>query len=87
MDEEWPAVVQFDATLDVGGTFYVLDGWRQKHEELLQALQERFHAVFRNNGNSFVSCFQFQQAPQGNRLSLRIKVYNKVNALLFSESV
>ena len=59
-NQEHITVLQFDATIDVGGTFYVQDGWRQKHEELLQALQERFHAVFRNNGNSFESCFQFQ---------------------------
>ena len=60
MNQEHITVLQFDATIDVGGTFYVPDGWRQKHEELLQALQERFHAVFHNNGNSFESCFQFQ---------------------------
>ena len=60
---EGPTVLQFNATLDVGGTFYVQDGWQMKHEELRQALQDHFRAVFRNNGNSFPSCFQFQQPP------------------------
>ena len=51
-----------------------------------QVLQERFNIVLRNNGNSFNSCFQFLQAPMGDQLTLRIKIYNKFLAFLTSES-
>jgi len=71
----------------VAGTFYVQDGWQQKYEDLRQAFQAAFGRVFSNNGNSFESCFQFQQPAWPGQLTLRIKIYNKLLALLTSESV
>ena len=91
---ELPVLVQFDATRDVRATFYVLYDWRAKHKELGKQLAERFGTAFRNNSNSFASCFQFVQVKplfreQGGPFDVerRIKVYDKHLSLFQSEGV
>ena len=77
---------KFDATRDVAGTFYALGDWRAKHAEIRRALECAFGVTLRNNGNSFASCFQFEEKARPDRPSLRIKVYNKLLHLLQSDS-
>ena len=52
-----PVLIKLDSTRDLRGTFYAPDDWKQKHRELANALEEQFKVKFRDNGNSFDSCF------------------------------
>ncbi len=54
--EAQPLLVQYDATRDVRGTFYCLENWREKHEELRLQLNGISGGRFKDNGNSFASC-------------------------------
>ena len=79
-------LAQFDATRDLRGYFYCLDDWKLKHEELRVELENRFGVDLKDNGNSFESCLQFLETQKPGQVYRRIKVYNKLLALLQSES-
>ena len=69
------------------GKLYPPDDRKQKHRELEHAFEEQFKVKFRDNGNSFDSCFQFEGHPPDGQLQLRVKYYCKTLSLLQSESV
>ena len=50
-------VTKVDVTRDLRGSLYAREDWKQKHQELASALEEKFGTPFRDNGNSFDSCF------------------------------
>jgi len=77
-----PILAQFDVTRDLRGTFYCLEDWKKKYDELRVLLEDRFGVDFRNNGNSFESCFQFEGHLKPDNLKVRIKYYNKLLAFL-----
>ena len=79
-------LAQYDATRDILGTFYCLGDWRKKYEDLRVALEEHFGFGFKDNGNSFASCFQFVEEARPGRMPRRIKVYNKFLVFLQSET-
>ena len=80
-------LAQFDATRDLRGTFYVLDDWKLKHEELRVELENRLGVDLADNGNSFRSCFQFVEKKKPGQVHRRVKVYNKLLMFLQSETV
>ena len=75
-------IKSLDLTQDIKGHFYALDDWADQHKKICRKLEELFSTKFSNNGNSFSSCFQYQEVTEDDRLRLRIKVYNKVLAWL-----
>ena len=83
---EKPILSKFDATRDLGGAFYAPGDWKEKHRELALALKGEFGVTFRDNGNSFNSCFQFEGQHYELPLQIRIKFYYKHLQLLQSES-
>ena len=86
-DEASPTLTKLDSTRDLGGTLYAQGDYRNKHRELAQALELEFGCPFRDNGNSFASCLQFEGQPEGGQLHMRVKYYCKSLALFQSESV
>ena len=85
---EGQAVLQkIDSSRDVGGTFFARYCWKQKLKQFAQALGDEFGTVFRNNGNSFDSCFQLVGQHPELDLELRVKPYWKTAQLLQSETV
>ena len=68
---------EFDVTQDYLGTFYGGLNWREKWLKLKGALDDRFNTTFKDNKNSFETCFQFVEAPRKDRLYKRVKIYNK----------
>ena len=72
-----PKVIKIDATRDIGGFFYAGSDWRTKHRRLCDALEQQFGTTFRDNGNSFDTCFQFVGAHPVDFLPMRVKIYNK----------
>ena len=58
-DEAEPQTVlsKLDATRDLGGAFYAPKNWKEKYQELRQALSTKIDVNWRDNGNSFNSCF------------------------------
>lgn len=45
-------------------------------------LEKEFNTVFKNNGNTFDSCFQFEEIVKEGQLKRKIKIYNKFNQLI-----
>ena len=84
---EKPTLTKLDATRDLHGIFYVPEAFKARHKELAQALEREFGCAFRDNGNSYLSCFQFEGRRHWSQLPIRIKVYCKTLALLQSETV
>ena len=84
---EQPVLTKLDTTRDLGGSFYAPGNWREKHHELRQALEGQFGTPFKDNGNSFNSCFQFEASKSIENLWLRVKYYCKILALAQSETV
>ena len=82
-----PVVTKVDVTRDIGGSLFAKQDWRVKHSELAAALEERFGFEFRDNGNSFDSCYQFEGRSQTDLLKVRIKYYWKNLQMMQSESV
>ena len=87
IEEVPPVVTKVDVTRDLKGSLYARDDWKEKHQELAAALEEKFDTTFRDNGNSFDSCFQFVGRDLSGLLSMRIKYYWKNLSLFQSESV
>ena len=52
-----PVVAKLDSTRDIRGSFYAPGEWKNKHRELGQALEREFKVRFRDNGNTFNTCF------------------------------
>ena len=50
-------LTKLDVTRDVRGAFYAPGDWRAKHNELAAALKARTGITYKDNGNSFNSCF------------------------------
>ena len=82
-----PVVSKVDVTRDIGGSLFTKQDWRVKHSELATALEERFGFKFRDNGNSFDSCYQFEGRGQTGLLKVRVKYYWKNLQMIQSESV
>ena len=80
-------IAKIDSTRDLGGSFYAQGDWKEKHRELAKVLEREFGCPFKDNGNSFSTCFQFEGQPDSSMLWLRIKIYWKSLALFQSESV
>ena len=80
-------ITKIDATRDLRGSFYAPGDWRVKHRELAEALQREFRVPFRDNGNSFASCFKFLGKAELGKLTGRVKIYWKNLALFQSFSV
>ena len=55
--EQKPVLSKIDVTRDLAGAFYAQDNWREKHKELTLNLKKNFGVDWRDNGNSFNSCF------------------------------
>ena len=77
-----PVLTKLDFTRDLSGSFYAPKDWKSKHRELALALEQWFACPFRDNGNSFDSCFQFEAQQPREDLKLRVKYYWKGLALL-----
>ena len=82
-----PVIAKIDSTRDLRGSLYALENWKLKHKELGQALEREYKCTFKDNGNSYPSCFQFEGKPPSTLLSVRVKYYWKTLALIQSESV
>ena len=68
--------------MDLAGAFYAPGNWREKYNMASLNLKNMFGVEWRDNGNSFSSCFQFESlAPEG-KLHMRIKYYYKTLALM-----
>ena len=80
-------MTKLDSTRDLMGSFYAIQDWRKLHSELAEALECEFGAKFKDNGNSFNSCFQFEGKFAQGQLLGRIKYYWKSLSLVQSESV
>ena len=80
-------VAKLDSTRDIRGSFFAPMRWKDKHKELGNALEKEFGIAFKDNGNSFNSCFQFEGCFAVGSLRGRIKYYWKTLALVQSESV
>ena len=78
---------KIDVTRDLRGSFYTPGHWKEKHRELASALTSLFGCPFRDNGNSFESCFQFKAHELLGSHEFRVKIYWKSLALLQCESV
>ena len=76
-----PFVTKLDVTRDLAGSFFAVSDWRERHRELACALHYLFDTPFRDNGNSFDSCFQFVDRNPDGHLEIRIKYYWKNLAL------
>ena len=53
-------ITKIDVTRDLRGSLYTPGGWKDKHRELVNVLSSLFGCPFKDNGNSFESCFQFK---------------------------
>ena len=82
MDNTRVNMPQFDCTLDTAGTFWVSADWRKVYKRLKQALEDQFMLDLKDNGNSFTSCFQYEEDAKPDRPSMRIKVYNKLVSMI-----
>ena len=77
---------QFDITLDLAGTFWAGEDWRSKCIHLQKILEKKLDLKLCLNKNSFCSCIQYEASSgEGCGLRIRIKVYNKLLALLQSK--
>ena len=85
-DCEQPMLTKIDVTRDLRGAFYAPGDWKAKHFELAAALEKWIGPSFRDNGNSFNSCFQYEGFAPWGELSMKVKVYWKTLALIQSES-
>jgi hypothetical protein len=70
---------QFDVTRDFRGTFYAKGNWKAVHKELSDELSDKLRVKLRPDGNSLETCFQFKELTNGDKLRMRIKVYNKLS--------
>ena len=52
-----PHMLQIDITQDFKGSFWGGNNWKNKYIELKEKLDETFNTTFKDNKNSFVSCF------------------------------
>ena len=52
-----PVVTKLDVTRDLRRTFFAPGQWQLKYGELKDALEQAFDTTFKDNGNSFDSCF------------------------------
>ena len=87
LDEDSPVLSKIDVTRDLAGAFYAPENWREKYQELRKSLTDEIDVVWRDNGNTFNTCFQYEGwAPEG-VLHMRVKFYFKTLALMQSESV
>ena len=69
---------QFDVARDYKCTFYAANNWRYHHCALQGLLCESFETEFKDDGNSFESCFIFKEKYQKGKLYKKIKIYNKI---------
>ena len=72
---------------DLAGSFYAPHDWKKTWNQLATELMKLFDLRFKDNGNSFNSCFQFVAQTSDGELIIRIKIYWKTLALLQSETV
>ena len=79
---EGPVLQKIDSSRDIGGTFYAPGDWRQKLRLLAAGLEVEFGTTFRDNGNSFDSCFQLEGQHPDLDFELRVKIYWKTAQLL-----
>ena len=68
-------------TRDLRGSLFAKGDWQSKHQLLAAALEEKFGAPFRDNGNSFNSCFQFERQDPASPFIIRVKFYFKSLAM------
>ena len=85
--DDQPVVTKLDVTRDLAGSLFAGQDWKNRHAELADALEERFGFPFRDNGNSFDTCLQFEGQSQIGLLKVRVKYYWKNLQMLQSESV
>ena len=52
-----PILAKLDITRDLSGSFFAMDNWKEQHSELLESLESWMGIKFKDNGNSFDSCF------------------------------
>ena len=79
-------IKSIDLTQDIIGYFYAQGDWVKQHKMICEKLEELFDKKFANNGNSFSSCFQYQEVSTNEGVKMRIKVYNKALAWLQSRT-
>ena len=72
-----PIVTKVDVTRDLRGSLFAKEDWKNKHQLLAGALEEKFCVPFRDNSNSFNSCFQFEGQDQTSPFKIRVKFYFK----------
>lgn len=53
-----------------------------KYELVKKALEEHMETKFKNAGNTFNSCFQYVERGGPHRLYRKVKIYNKLLAML-----
>ena len=85
-ENDRPWLWQFDTTQDYKGTLYAQGNWKSMHKKLLKKLENHFGSSFKDNENSFSSCFQFEEIVGNGKIKRKFKVYNKMNSLLQSKS-
>ena len=68
------AIPKLDATRDFRGSFYAPGDWKTKYLELKEALEREFDTKFRDNGNSFDTCFQYEGKFKDGSLHGRAKI-------------
>ena len=76
-----------EVTQDLTGFFYGGENWKASWHELCDALDLHLESHFKDNHNSFQSCFQFVEKESFKKVYRRVKVYNKLLALLQSRTV
>ena len=80
-------LTKLDSTRDLRGSLYAPGDWKTLHKKLCLALEVEFGTTFKDNGNSFCSCLQFEGSFAQGLLLGRIKFYWKSLALIQAESV
>ena len=73
---------QFDVARDYHGTFYAPNNWKYHHCALQEVLCETFNCEFKDDYNSFESCFIFKEKYRKGKLYKKIKIYNKILDLI-----
>ena len=49
-------VAQFDATIDIKGTFFIKELVEERHDKMRLMLEKSFKCKLSDNGNSFNTC-------------------------------
>jgi hypothetical protein len=77
---------KIDLTQDVAGFFYVCGDYQQRCQELRQYLARQLERELVVGRNSFSSCFYFEEPADENKMTLKVKIYNKGLCLLQSRT-